>query len=73
MSGKFGLIIELGNEAMKDPAHVAEMLREVATHIIETVTADAEVDIKIGIVDDNGDSCGQWKYEFTPEGDDEDE
>jgi hypothetical protein len=70
MSGNFKLAINLGEDAMKDPAHVAEALREVATHIEEMIPVGS-VSEKKNIMDDNGNTVGSWTY-FN-EGEDEDD
>lgn len=52
---RFTLVIHLGSEAMQTPADVADALR--------TVAAKVELAEGCRIVDNNGNSCGEWCYE----------
>lgn len=70
MSGNFKMNITLGNDSMKEPSHVAEILRQVAYHIEENIASGA-ASMKRDILDDDGNTAGSWSY-FN-EGDDDDE
>lgn len=71
MAGKFKLSITLGDDAMQEPAHVAEALRELAMKIDDL--AARETAAKGGILDDNGNRVGEWTYENEPEEEDDDD
>lgn len=70
--GKFVLNIELGDDAMQEPAHVAEALRELAERIDELEPDETDASGKV--LDDNGNTVGEWTYENEGrEGDDDDD
>ncbi len=71
MSGSFKLSLELDNDAMKEPSHVAAALHEVAT-ALNDLPADRE-SAKGNILDDNGNLVGKWTYENEREEDDDDD
>lgn len=67
MTGSFVLRIDLGNDAMESPAHVAEALRELALRIDE-LPPDATA--RSGrVIDDNGNVVGKWAYKADTEED----
>lgn len=71
MAGKFKLSITLGDDAMQEPAHVAEALRELATKI--DALGVRETEARGGLLDDNGNRVGEWTYENEPEEEDDDD
>jgi hypothetical protein len=65
--GTFTLEIELGDDAMRKPSHIAEALRELANKFDEMESSTSRESGKI--LDDNGNSCGEWEFENEPEED----
>ena len=66
----FKLSIELGNDAMESPAHVAEALRELAV-VIDRLDPHGS-SAKGKVYDDNGNLVGKWDF-TRPEVDDEED
>ena len=58
-ANKLVLEIELGNDAMKLPTHVAEALAAVAKQIPHVVMSKG---ITTKIKDTNGNTVGSWSY-----------
>lgn len=58
-ASKFILEIELGNDAMKLPAHVAEAVAAVAKQIPHVIIRGGG---SIKIRDSNGNTVGTWSY-----------
>jgi len=65
--GKFMLEIELGDDEMRTPANVAAALRELALKFDEMDPGATNEEGKI--IDDNGNSCGEWSFENESEDD----
>ncbi|MGH2481371.1 MAG: hypothetical protein ACRDHW_17090 [Ktedonobacteraceae bacterium] len=59
VANKLVLEIELGNDAMKDPAHVAEALAEVAKQVTHVAMSKG---MSTKIMDVNGNTVGFWRY-----------
>lgn len=57
---KFTLEIQLGNDAMKTPAHVADALAKVTKQVPHIIMLKGGT---VKILDENGNSVGSWKYE----------
>ena len=56
---KFVIELELGNEAMKMPADIADTLQHLAEVLLYTPMTK---DVRHSIVDINGNVCGSWSY-----------
>lgn len=59
MATKFVLEIELGNDEMKLPAHVAEALAAVAKQVPHVIPLKGS---SVKIRDVNGQTVGSWGY-----------
>lgn len=71
MNGTFTLNIDLGNDEMQNPQHVAAALRELANKLDQLDTSTTQAGAKI--LDDNGNDVGKWEYEAELEDDDEED
>jgi len=60
---EFTLSIDMGNAAMSEAGHAADILRDIA-NTIETYPDNYDVDSTQSIIDVNGNRVGSWK--FTP-------
>jgi len=58
---EFTLSIDMGNAAMSEAGHAADILRDIANAID---TDNYDVDSTQSIIDVNGNRVGSWK--FTP-------
>jgi hypothetical protein len=58
-ASKLVLEIELGNDAMRLPAHVAEALAAVAKQVPHVIMSKG---ISTKIKDANGNTVGSWSY-----------
>lgn len=71
MPGRFKLSITMNDDAMKEPAQVAEALREVAGVVAHLPTGALK---KSGaVVDDDQNSVGKWEYVGEDDEDDTDD
>lgn len=60
MAGKFKLSITMNDDAMKEPAHLAEALKEVAGVVAGLPTGALKK--SAAIVDDDQNTVGKWEY-----------
>jgi hypothetical protein len=63
----FKLEIELGNDAMKTPGHVADKLQELSRRVRGAKLQDGE---GAKVLDLNGTSVGRWRFILDDPGDD---
>lgn len=71
MAGKFKLSITMNDDAMKEPAQLAEALKEVAGVVAGLPTGALK---KSGVVvDDDQNSVGKWEYVGEEDEDDSDD
>lgn len=63
----FKLEVELGNDAMKSPAHVANKLMELSRRVRGAKLQDGE---GAKVMDDNGNSVGRWGFHLDDPGND---
>lgn len=69
MNGTFRLSIELGNDDMQTPQDLAQALREMAAKI---ESKDLREEGSGKILDDNGNTVGDWELDTEDEDEDED-